>query len=233
MPPNAAQMAVAVIWAAVTLAVYIASRFLHRRFGAWWSSPLLVTWTICLVLLIGSNTSYADYLSGTQWLIFLLGPATVAFAVPIYESRALIQRHGPVLLAGVVVGSSLSVFCSWLLASLMHFPPELRASLLPRSITTPLAMMASKDLGGIPELTAVFTAITGLFGAAVAAPLLDWLRVESGFAKSALLAMGAHGAGVSRAYQIGHEEGSIASVVMVLAGLLNVIVASFVGLFLS
>jgi putative effector of murein hydrolase len=233
MPSNLVPIAVALIWAAVTLGIYAASRRLHRRFAAWWSSPLLITWTACLFLLIASDTSYEDYLSGTNWLIALLGPTTVAFAVPIYEQRALIRRHGAVLLVGVVVGSALSIACSWLLASLLHLSPELRASLLPRSITTPLAMMASTNIGGVPELTAVFTAITGLFGAAIGAPLLDWLRIESGLAKSALLAMGAHGAGVSRAYQIGSAEGSVASVVMVLAGLTNVILASLAGLILN
>ena len=233
MPSSLAHIFVALTWAAVTPGVYAASRRLNRRFSAWWSSPLLITWSACLFLLIASNTSYEDYLSGTNWLILLLGPTTVAFAVPIYEQRALIRRHGAVLLVGVLVGSGLSIACSWLLASLLHLSPELRASLLPRSITTPLAMIASSNIGGVPELTAVFTAVTGLFGAAIGAPLLDWLRIESGFAKSSLLAMGAHGAGVGRAYQFGQMEGSIASVVMVLAGLLNVIVASLAGFLLA
>ncbi|WP_419899532.1 LrgB family protein [Roseomonas sp. USHLN139] len=218
----------AAVWSAVTLGLYAGGRWLHRRCRAWWSNPLLVAWLGCMALLLASGSDYRHYLAGTGWLAMLLGPATVAFALPVYEQRQVIRRHWKVLLVGVATGSLLSVGVSWGLAVLLHLSPELRASLLPRSITTPLAMSIAGKTGGIPGLTASFTAITGLFGAACGGLMGRLLRLRSGFARGALYGMGAHGAGVARAYQIGREEGSIASTVMVVAGVLNVLAASLV-----
>ncbi|PTX91562.1 LrgB family protein [Opitutus sp. ER46] len=215
-----------VLWAAVTLGIYAASRAAYARFRRWWLSPLLTTWVACGALLIVCHTSYHEYLRGTHWLVTLLGPATVAFAIPIYEQRATIVRHWPVLLAGVVAGSVIAVGVSWWLAGLFQFSPQVRASLLPRSITTPFAIEMSATVGGVPALTASFTAVTGLFGAAVGESLLVALPLRSAFARGASFGMAAHGAGVAKARELGAEEGAVAGLVMVIAGLLNVLGAT-------
>ena len=98
-------------------------------------------------------------------------------------------------------------------------------SLVPRSITTPFAMPLAQDLGGVPELTAVFVMFTGVFGAMLGGVLLKWLPLRSALARGALFGVGAHGAGVSRAHEVGGEEGSVAGLVMVLTGLLNLFAA--------
>ncbi|HEY9249811.1 MAG TPA: LrgB family protein [Rariglobus sp.] len=215
--------ATAVFWGALTVSVYAGTRMVHHRRARWWTSPMLATWVVCGILIVALRTTYQEYLSGTRWLIFLLGPATVAFAIPIHRHRALIRRHWLMLAAGVVTGSVLAVASSWLLAGLFDLTPELRASLLPRSITTPLAMSTSRALGGLPELTASFTAVTGLFGAAIGEVLLLCLPVRSVFARGALFGMGAHGAGVAKARELGEQEGAIAGLIMVLAGLVTVV----------
>lgn len=221
----------AVFWGAATLVIYSGARARHRRRPRWWTSPMLATWVLCGVLIVGLHSTYQEYLSGTRWLVSLLGPATVAFAIPIHRHRLLIRRHWAILSVGVVAGSLLAVASSWVLASLLDLPAELRASLLPRSITTPLAMTTSQQLGGLPGLTASFTAITGLFGAAVGDLLLVCLPLRSAFARGALFGMGAHGAGVAKAREIGEEEGAVAGLIMVLAGLFTVIgVAVFTAL---
>lgn len=94
---------------------------------------MLVTWTACGLLIVPLHATYRDYLTGTHWLIVLLGPATVAFAVPIHRHRALIRHHWGVLSIGVIAGSALAVASSWILAGMFDLTPELRASLLPRS----------------------------------------------------------------------------------------------------
>lgn len=221
MPP----LAKAVFWCLCTLAVYVGARRLHRTCGRWWSSPLLVTWTVCGLLILVTHASYREYLSGTDWLVWLLGPATVAFAIPIHRHREMVRRYWLLLCIGVLAGSVLAIASSWAFASMLDLPPELRASLLPRSVTTPLAMDASMRLGGIPELTAVFTALTGLFGAAIGETLLHFLPVRSSFARGALFGMGAHGAGVAKSREINQEEGVIACLIMIFAGQLAVVVA--------
>jgi len=213
-------------WAVVTIGTYLGAVRLHRRARAWWSSPLLLTWLLCGLFILASRSSYREYLGGTQWLVALLGPATVAFAIPIHENRRVIARHWGLLVVGTIAGSAVALGSAWGLAQIFHLSPELRASLLPRSISTPFAITASKDLGGLPELTAAFTAVTGIFGAAVGEALLAWLPLRSSFARGALLGMGAHGAGVAKARELGEEEGVVASLIMIFAGVLNVCLAA-------
>lgn len=215
-------------WSATTIACYYAAKSIYRRGGRhWWISPLMTAPIALLLLAFASRTTYQDYIRGTHWLVLMLGPTTVAFAVPIFRYRTLIQRHWPTLVTGVAIGSSTAILGAWTLATLLHLSPQLRLSLLPRSITTPFAMAVSGDVGGIPELTAVFVVLTGLCGAALGQILLRFLPLRSALARGALFGMGAHGIGVATAREIGEEEGSVAGLVMVLAGLTNVVVAPF------
>jgi predicted murein hydrolase (TIGR00659 family) len=219
----------AVFWSAATIAAYMIGRVVYRLHRRPWASPLLVAPALLLALALCLHEGYGDYIRGTHWLLTMLGPVTVAFALPIYEQRALIRRHWPILVVGVLVGSSVAILTAWLMASLLGFSPGWRLSLLPRSITTPFAMAMSNDIGGVPELTAIFVILTGLCGAAVGEILLKWLPLRSSLARGALLGMGAQGAGVARAQEMGGEEASVAGLVMILAGLLNVLAAPFLA----
>lgn len=219
----------ALFWSAVTIGSYVAARFAARRWRFWWTSPLLLTPLGVGAVALSLHTGYADYIRGTHWLALMAGPATVAFALPIYEQRALIRRHWPVLLVGVLVGSSLAMATAFVLADLLGLSESLRRSLMPRSTSTPFAMAVSGDIGGMPDLTAVFVILTGICGAGIGELVLKLMPLRSSMARGALFGMGAHGAGVARAHQIGGEEGSIAGLVMVLAGLFNVLMAPVVA----
>jgi predicted murein hydrolase (TIGR00659 family) len=219
----------AVLWSAATILLYLLAKVVYRRWPRWWTTPLAVTPPLLIGITIAFHTSYHDYISGTRWLVTLLGPATVAFAIPIYEQRALIRRHWPVLIAGALVGGSTAMVSAWVFASLLGLDGSLRLSLLPRSVSTPFAMTISGDIGGTPDLTAVFVVFTGVFGAALGEVMLNWLPLRSVLARGALFGMGAHGAGVAKAHQIGREEGSIAGLVMVLVGLINVLAAPLIA----
>lgn len=216
-------------WSAATIALYLSAKAIHRRWPTWWTAPLAIAPILLIGLTLALHTSYRDYIGGTRWLLALLGPATVAFAIPIYEQRDLIRRHWPVLTAGVLVGSLTAIGSAWDLASLLGLDNSLRLSLMPRSISTPFAMIVSGDIGGDPDLTAVFVVITGVAGTALGELMLHWLPLRSVLARGALFGMGAHGAGVAKAHSIGREEGSIAGLVMVLVGLLNVLAAPLLG----
>jgi predicted murein hydrolase (TIGR00659 family) len=218
-------VAQAVFWSAATIGIYLAAKILYRRYRRWWLAPLTVTPVLLIVTVWLLHTSYADYIRGTHWLVALLGPATVAFAIPIYEQRALIRSHWPVLLAGVVAGSTTAMLSAWLLASMLGVGGALRLSLLPRSMSTPFAMAMSGDIGGVPDLTALFVVLTGILGAALGESILTRLPIRSALARGALLGMSAHGAGTAKAHEIGREEGSVAGLVMVLVGLFNLLAA--------
>ncbi|WP_248917413.1 LrgB family protein [Pseudomonas entomophila] len=214
-----------VFWLVLTLAAYLGSRWLYRRSGRYLLSPLILVPALLLAVAVPLHTAYAEYARNTHWLMGVLGPVTVAFAVPIWQQRALLARHWPALLVGMLAGSVASIGSSWALAHLLALDESVSLSLLPRSITTPFAMPVAQDLGGVPELTAVFVMFTGVLGALFGGVLLRWLPLRTPLARGALFGVGAHGAGVSRAQEVGREEGSVAGLVMVLTGLLNLLAA--------
>ncbi len=223
----------ALFWSVVTIGCYAVARVIHARWRAWWSSPLLLAPLSVGLLVVLLHTGYASYIKGTHWIALMMGPATVAFAIPLYEHRETIRRHWPVLLAGVAVGSTMAIGTAFLLASWLDLPTALRASLMPRSTSTPFAMAVSGDIGGLPELTAVFVIMTGVTGAAMGEMMMRWMPLRSSLARGAFLGMGAHGAGVAKAHQIGEEEGSIAGLVMILAGCFNLMMAPLVALLMG
>ncbi|QJP93910.1 LrgB family protein [Pseudomonas fluorescens] len=212
-------------WLAFTLLAYLLSRWLYRRTGRYVLSPLILVPALLLALAVPMHTAYAEYSSNTHWLMLVLGPVTVAFAVPIWQQRRLLVRHWSALLLGMLAGSVASIATSFGLARALALDSSVTLSLVPRSITTPFAMPLAQDLGGVPELTAVFVMVTGVFGAMLGGVLLKWLPLRSALARGALFGVGAHGAGVSRAHEVGGEEGSVAGLVMVLTGLLNLFAA--------
>jgi predicted murein hydrolase (TIGR00659 family) len=223
----------AVFWSFATIVLYLAAKRTHRRWPRAWTSPLLVVPLFLAVIALALHVNYRDYSRGTHWLVTLLGPATVAFAVPIYEQRALIRRSWPVLIVGVLIGSVTAMISAWCLAGALGLSGSLRLSLMPRSMSTPFAMTVSGDIGGVPDLTAVFVVLTGVFGAALGEAVLALLPLRSVMARGALFGMGAHAAGVAKAHQIGREEGSIAGLVMVLVGFVNVLAAPLLAAILK
>ncbi len=214
-----------VFWSAVTIGCYYVARLVYRRLPNPWLSPLLTMPVAVIVVALVLQAGYAEYSRSTGWLVMMVGPATVAFAIPIYEHRALIRRHWQALLLGVLVGSFISMFTVFQLASWMGLSEVMRMSMMPRSTSTPFAMSIAGHLGGIPDLAAAFVAITGVCGAILGEVMIKLLPLRTSTARGALFGMGAHGAGVAKAYEVGREEGSIAGLVMVLAGLFNVLMA--------
>nr|WP_194718593.1 LrgB family protein [Pseudomonas typographi] len=212
-------------WLGLTLLAYLGSRWLYRRTRIYVLSPLILVPALLLAIAAPLHTRYAEYSADTHWLMAVLGPVTVAFAVPIWQQRALLVRHWAALLLGMLAGSLASMLSSWWLARWLALDPAVALSLVPRSITTPFAMPLARDLGGVPEMTAVFVMFTGVFGAMLGGVLLRWLPLRSPLARGALFGVGAHGAGVSRAQEVGREEGTVAGLVMVLTGLLNLFAA--------
>lgn len=210
----------ALAWILATVALYAASRALARRFPSAWLSPLLVVPAVLIVLLLATGTSYPTYLRGGRWLLSLLGPTTVAFAVPLHRHRDLIRRYAVELVAGIATGSAVAVASSAALSDAFGLTRLETVSMLPRSITTPFAMRVAATLGGSPVLAAVFVIVTALVGVVSGRGLVTRLRLRSAVARGALLGMGAHGAGTALALELGAVEGAVSSLVMIGAGLL-------------
>jgi predicted murein hydrolase (TIGR00659 family) len=215
----------ALAWGAATVALYLLARAIHRRRPHALTSPLLLTWALCFGLALALHASYRTYLRGTHWLLALLGPAVTAFAVPIYEQRRIIRRHWPVLAIGTVAGSALAFASSWGLARALGLSPDLCRGLLPRSVTTPFALAFAGRVGGRPEFTATCVVLTGVLGASLGELLLAWMPLRSALARGALFGMGAHSVGTAKAREMGGLEGSVAGLIMVMAGILSVLAA--------
>ena len=219
----------ALFWSVMTIALYVLGKALHHRRPCWWTSPLVVAPPLLIFAALALHVTYSQYISGTHWLFGLLAPATVAFAIPIYDERILIRRHWSLLVLGAFVGSVMAMVSSWGLASMLGLDGSLRLSLLPRSVTTPFAMIVSGDIGGVPQLTAIFVLLTGVLGVMIGEVLLAVLPLQSALARGALLGMGAHAVGTAKGNQIDSEVGAVAGLVMVLVGLLNVVSAPLLG----
>lgn len=214
---------------AATLAIYFINKRLYRRWRKLLLMPLVMTPLVLVALLIITHISWNDYIGESRWLLWLLGPATLAFAVPVYENLAIIRRHWMSLTAGVITATSVAVFSSVWLARLLTLPEEIQRSLAVRSITTPFALAAAKQLGGQPDLVALFVVITGVFGMAIGDLLFIRLAVKQGLAKGAGLGAASHGAGTARAYELGQQEGVVSSLVMMFSGVVTVIIAPAIG----
>lgn len=218
-----------IFWSVLTIGSYAAGKALHRRHNRWWTAPLVVAPILLILAALAFHISYQDYSRSTHWLVALLAPATVAFAIPIFEQRVLIRRYWPLLAGGVLVGSATAMLSCWVFSGLFGLDDSLRLSLLPRSMSTPFAIIVSGRIGGVPGLTAMFVLITGILGATVGEILLKYLPLRSVLARGTLFGMGAHAAGTAKAHQIDREIGAIAGLVMVMVGAFNVLVAPLIA----
>ncbi|SNY73233.1 LrgB family protein [Enterobacter sp. CC120223-11] len=214
---------------AITLGLYYANKRLYRRFRKLPLMPLVFTPILLVLMLVFGHISYQNYMGEAHWLLWLLGPATIAFAVPVYDNLAVIKRHWMSLTAGVTTAVVVAVTSSVWLARLFTLPDEIQRSLAVRSITTPFALAAAKPIGGQPELVALFVVITGVFGMAVGDALFMRLAIREGMAKGAGFGAASHGAGTARSYELGPQEGVVASLVMMLSGVATVLAAPLVA----
>ncbi|UOQ44937.1 LrgB family protein [Halobacillus salinarum] len=216
----------------LTVGVYQLSKWGYRRVGHILLSPIFITPLFLIVLLLTADIPYAAYNEGGQWLSYLLGPATVAFAVPIYKHLPLLKKHRTVILVSLSIGSLAGLLTSMLYAAAFQLSGEVIRSLAPRSITTPVAMEVAESLGGIPTLTAVFVIITGITGSLTGPFIIRLLKIDHPLARGLMLGMSAHGIGTSRAFEIGEVEGTFSSLAMILGALITVVFALILKPFL-
>ncbi len=208
-----------------TLVTYVLARAVYQRAGhAPWANPVLWTVLLLALLLTLSGTPYPTYFSGAQFIHFLLGPAVVALAWPLWQRRVELRQRaaavGLAALAGGAAAAGSAVGIGWALG----LPSELLRSLAPKSVTAPVAMGIAEQIGGIPALAAVFAVITGLVGAVSAKYLFDALRIGQHEVRGFAIGSIAHGIGAARAIQVNADAGAYAglalSVQVVLASLL-------------
>lgn len=204
-----------------TLATYVLAQAASQHLGhPPWANPVLWTVVGLGALLLATATPYPTYFSGAQFIHFLLGPAVVALAWPLWQRRAELRARAAVLLLAALLGGSVAAASAVALGWALGLPAPVLASLAPKSVTAPVAMGVAQQLGGVPALAAVFAVLTGLIGAVCAKPLFDALRVPPGPARGFALGTVSHGIGAARAMQVHPTAGAYAALALGLQVLL-------------
>ncbi|WP_417531745.1 LrgB family protein [Marinobacter lipolyticus] len=202
----------------MTLVAYgLAYRLYLRTRSNPLANPVVTSVVMLIGVLVLTGTPYNDYFEGGQFVHFLLGPATVALAVPLYQQfTRLRQLWLPVtisLVCGVTIAAGSSIGLAWLLGG----STEIQLSLAPKSATAPVAMGISEKIGGLPSLTAVLVVITGITGAVLGTKLFEWIRVTDDTARGIAMGVAAHGIGTARAFQVSPQMGAFSGLAMALS----------------
>lgn len=199
------------IWLTTTIMAYLLADGLARHLGhPPWANPVFLSVLLIAPVLWLTRTDYATYFEGAQFIHFLLGPATVALALPLWEHRQTIRTSlAPIALA-LIVGSVVAASSAILLARAFGLPTEVLLSLAPKSTTAPVALGISEAIGGIPALTAVLVILTGIIGAMTVTPLMNLLRITDWRARGFAVGVAAHGIGTARAFQVNPVAGAYA-----------------------
>lgn len=211
-------------WLLATLAAYRLALAVHRRSGgSAWLHPVAVATLILVTLLLLTGVDYATYFEGGRYIHVLLGPATVALAVPLYHQLARLRRDWAALLAGALIGSAAAVVIAMLSAGWLEASRETVLSMSVKSVTMPIALGLTETFGGVVSLTSALVMLTGILGGALTQPLLALLHIREAHINGFTLGVVAHGIGTARALQESQEMGAFAGLAMGLAGLLTAV----------
>jgi predicted murein hydrolase (TIGR00659 family) len=220
---------------AATLLAWLAAVRLHLLLGRHpLANPVLIAVALLAGGLLAAGIEYRDYFAGAQFVHFLLGPATVALAVPLYRQFALVRASALAATVSVVLGGAFAALAGIACALALGAAPEVTASLAPRSVTTPVAMGIAERIGGLPSLAAVVVILSGIVGAALGPLVLDMAGVRDWRARGLAIGTAAHGIGTARALSVNATAGAFSGLAMGLnalatALLLPLLWAVFVG----
>ena len=208
----------------VTLLAYLAGVWLFKRSGQKpLCNPVLIAIVLISLLLWATGTPYQRYFDGAQFIHFLLGPATVALAVPLHAYWRRLRQMALPLVVALFAGSATAAFSAMGLAWLFGASPETIFSLGPKSVTTPIAMGVAEQIGGIPSLTAVLVILTGILGAMGFPAFFRLLRIRNHAMQGFAVGLTAHGLGTARAFMVSEEMGAFSALGMGLNGVLTAV----------
>ena len=213
------------IWLVATLVVFYSMRYLAIKIRNPLFNPLLISLIILIAALRWLQVPYETYFADNEIINYLLGPAVVALALPLYQQLPLIKRKWKTILSACFAGSILSMIFGTSIAFLMGADAQLAASILPKSITTPLAMAASQQIGGIPAITAAMVIIVGLFGAVLGYPVMKLVRIYHPLAKGLTIGTVSHALGTAKAVEEDYQEGAFSSLALVICGIMTTLLA--------
>lgn len=212
--------------AVISFLGYELGLILKKRFKAAILNPLLIGIIAVIAVLLLLRVDYDSYNEGAQYISYLLTPATVCLAVPLYEQLTLLRKNFRAVAAGLISGVLASLASVLLMALLFRLDHQQYVTLLPKSITTAIGMGVSEEMGGIVTITVAVIIITGILGNMIAEAVFKCFRIEEPIARGLALGNAAHAIGTAKAMELGPVEGAMSSLAIAVAGLLTVIGAS-------
>lgn len=210
---------------AVSIVTYELGTFLKKKLKMTIFNPLLVSIIVVIIFLLAFDIPYDSYYAGAKYLSYLLTPATVCLAIPLYEQVELLKKHSKAIIAGLVSGVLTSAVSVLLLAFLFGFDHREYVTLLPKSITTAIGMGISEELGGYVTITVAVIIVTGVIGNILAETICHLFKIEEPVAKGIAIGSSAHALGTVKAMELGEVEGAMSSLSIAVAGLLTVVAA--------
>lgn len=212
---------------ALTLVIFYAFSSLHARRRAFYTNPVLLSILSIAALLKLRGVDYGLYMESAGILSFLLGPAVVSLAVPVYKGRKTIRAYAREITSGIVVGGTVAIISAYYTADLLGGSEEVLLSIAPKSVTTAIAIGVSEKVGGIPALTAVLVILTGLLGNALGPEILNASRVRDRIARGLAMGVTSHGLGTARIILDDELAGAVSGLAMALNGVFTSVVLPY------
>ncbi|EPF15859.1 MULTISPECIES: CidB/LrgB family autolysis modulator [Cedecea] len=211
----------------LTLIVFFAARKLAARVQSPLLNPLLVCMVVIIPLLLVTGIPYDHYFKGSEVLNDLLQPAVVALAFPLYEQIHQIRARWKSIITICFIGSMVAMTTGTSIALLMGASPEIAASVLPKSVTTPIAMAVGGGIGGIPAISAVCVIFVGILGAVFGHTLLNLMRIKTKASRGLSMGAASHALGTARCAELDFQEGAFSSLALVICGVMTSLIAPF------
>jgi len=216
-------------WLTATLIAYLIGDWCAQKTGRGpLANPVLIAMVLLGGLLLLTGTPYQTYFEGAQFVHFMLGPATVALAVPLYQNRAMVRKSLLPIAAALIAGSLTAIITALLTAKAMGVSGAELISLAPKSTTAPVAIGIAENMGGLPTLTAALVILTGIIGAITVTPLMNAMRITDWRARGFAVGVAAHGIGTARAFHVNQTAGTFAGIGMGLNALLTALITPYI-----
>jgi predicted murein hydrolase (TIGR00659 family) len=216
--------------AALTIGAYALCAWLQKKLKWAFLNPILFSVALIIGALLLLRVSYEDYMKGAQYISYLLTPATVCLAIPLYKQLSLLKKHWKAILIGLLAGVLASAAGIVALAYLFGLTHGQFVTLLPKSITSAIGYGVSEELGGIPSITVAVIILTGITGNIIAKGLCRALRITEPAAQGLAIGASSHAIGTAKALEMGEVQGAMSSLAVVVSGLFTVVFASFLAL---
>jgi len=212
----------------ITVLVYYFARFVNKKYPSPLTSPVFLSTVIIISILAASNVSYVEYKPAKVIMTYLLGPATVSLAIPIYKNRDLFLKYIWAALGGILIGSISTIATALFLAKGMHLSKMYLLGLTVKSVTVPVATEIGGIIHGNSSLIAAYVIITGMIGAMFGSTILNWFKIEHPFARGLSIGTIAHGIGTAEAVKEGEIQGAVSGAAMGIAAVLTSFIIPYI-----